>query len=279
MRSDFHHLGAAFATSHRPHQTAVARAAVPRAARVLGAERVLRVLSAAAHGAARRRPRRARAAGSGGERHLDAAAATVPQRPGLGRERLGARPQPRPASRRRGEDAEPARDLVPGLGPQGQSRRLEPGRRLRARDGAPRARPRALRDHARQPVRRRAAREQRVAAVRTRQLPQGRGLARARADEDAAPGAGDGDLQPQRRDRRMAGLPRARRSGNGEHRGRGQPLRARAQPDGAVCDRRSAGAAGRAVEAVRPQRAEEPDLPRSAPRRDGPGLASWATGG
>ena len=31
----------------------------------------------------------------------------VPQRPGLGRERLGARPQPRPASRRRGEDAEP----------------------------------------------------------------------------------------------------------------------------------------------------------------------------
>ncbi len=86
------------------------------------------------------------------------------------------------------------------------------------------------------------------------------------------------DLQPHRRHRRVAGLPRARRSAHGEHRGRGQPLRARAQPDSAVCDRRSAGAAGGAVEAVRPQRAQEPDLPRSAPRRGNAGtgrLGHW----
>jgi pimeloyl-ACP methyl ester carboxylesterase len=84
-----------------------------------------------------------------------------------------------------------------------------------------------------------------------------------------SPFAGDGNLQPQRRHRRVAGLPRARRSLRGEHRDRRQPLRPRPQPRGAVCDRRSAVTVGRSVEAFRSQRPARSGLPRPAAQREG----------
>ena len=88
---------------HRPVRTAVARAPVSRDPRDLGAERVLHDLSAAAPGAARRRPPGAGAAGSGGERHLDPAAATLPERPGVWAHgwKLGPNHGPRPGAERR----------------------------------------------------------------------------------------------------------------------------------------------------------------------------------
>ena len=46
-----------------------------------------------------------------------------------------------------------------------------------------------------------------------------------------------------------------------EHRGRGQPCRPRRQPGGALCGRRSPGAAGRRMAAVRPQRLAPARLP------------------
>ena len=71
----------------------------------------------------------------------------------------------------------------------------------------------------------------------------------------AARGARHRDLQPHRRRRELAVVPRGRRAARGEHRGVRQPLRARAQPGRAGRDRRPPRATRGRVEAVHAPRA------------------------
>ena len=179
MPVDLHRLGTPCSKPPIPPSAAVARAAVSRAARGLGVERVLRDLSAAAPGAARRRPPGAGAAGAGGER-----TSTRPLRPTCKDQGY--------ATRTAGSSAPTTgRGPAPRTGCRSgwPSSRSSHGRKVSligwslggvfAREMARRAPDAgALGDHARQPVRRRAARRAMPGSCTSGPAIAGRGLAR-----------------------------------------------------------------------------------------------------
>jgi hypothetical protein len=110
-------------------------------------------------------PPGARAAGSGGERHLDPAAAPLLEGPGLCGAWMEARREPRP---RPGAEAKMQERLAELHARHGKKVSLigwSLGGVFAREDGAARARSRAQRDHARQSVRRRAKGEQRLEAL------------------------------------------------------------------------------------------------------------------
>ena len=80
----------------------------------------------------------------------------------------------------------------------------------------------------------------------------------------SAAGADHRDLQPHRRHLRLAGLHGKDLGDLGEHRGRKQPLRHGPSSRRGLRRGRTAGAGGRQVGAVRPQRLAQPRLSRSA---------------
>ena len=75
-----------------------------------------------------------------------------------------------------------------------------------------------------------------------------------------AAGADHRDLQPHRRHLRLAGLHGKDHRDLGEHRGRKQPLRHGSPSRGGLCGRRSSGAGGRPMVAVRPRRLAQPGV-------------------
>ena len=165
--------------------------------------------------------------------------------------RLGLRPEPRPARPPAGL-ARPARRRRRGGNrarrPQGEPRRLEPRRHLRARDRPRRAGRRAPGGHARQPVRRRGRRDPCRLAVSVAQRLGAAAVAPS-APGSAAPlpvpstsifSKADGIVPWQR-------LPAEGRAARREHRGAGsQPPRHGHASRGARARRRASGAARRA---------------------------------
>ena len=122
------------------------------------------------------------------------------------------------------------------------------------------------RDHARQPVCIRPEGDQRLARLRDGERPPRRRRGRPfrrRAVGDAA-GADHRDLQPHRRRLRLAGLHGKDVGDIREHRGREQPLRHGPSPRRRLCGRRSPGAGGRRMGAVRSKRLAQPGLSEPA---------------